>query len=191
MTGLEPRMGASLSGGNVKCPSVPAICRAMLGLPIQNRKIELRAHRRHWHRIRLRLDVAARRRSPPRYSAMTTGHLSPTPTVDRPTPRASGAFLPFATFALAGERALAIPGALELVGLELYWGRAGPPGLVSTLRAVGPYLAAGTQGYSEVPLFFCYVAPCNIGRARDGELPTTSCALASIQFKRSRRSARC
>jgi hypothetical protein len=29
--------------------------------------------------------------------------------------RASGAFLPFATFALASERALAIPGALELV----------------------------------------------------------------------------
>ena len=51
------------------------------GLPIQNRKIELRAMDASWHRIGLRLDVAARRESPPRYSAVTTGHLSPTPTV--------------------------------------------------------------------------------------------------------------
>ena len=88
-----------------------------LGLPIQNRKIELRAHGRKLPPHGLRLDVAAQRESPPRYSAVTTGHLSTTPTVDRPTPRASGAFLPFATFALAGERALAIPARLSLCGL--------------------------------------------------------------------------
>ena len=40
--------------------------------------------------------------------------------------RASGAFLPFATFALASERALAIPGALELVRPLSCTGRLAP-----------------------------------------------------------------